>query len=114
MSKINKRVWLAQQEAKEKGYLSQKSSSRVFCLRARRPKFLYETEAKAILAIEYGKKENIGTERYYPCSACAGYHLTSKGLEEYLEKKFSYISQRQRTRRAIAPNISTTQRGLSV
>ena len=114
MSKINKRIWQAQQEAKEKGYLSQKSSSRVFCPRARRSKFLYETEAKAILAIEYGKKENIGAERYYPCSACAGYHLTSKSLEEYLEKKFSYMSQQQKVRKVITPNISTIQRGLSV
>lgn len=89
MSHLNKRIWQVRQQVKDKRYVSPNSDSRVFCRRANRNKYLYETIAKAETALRFNEIDEIGTVRYYACDSCAGYHLTSKSLEEYLYAKTS-------------------------
>ena len=85
MSKINNRNWQNIQRAKENDHISLKSDSRVFCFQSYRTKFLYENERKAQVALRFN--EDNGAKRYYICSSCLGYHLTSKSRVEYLAKR---------------------------
>lgn len=78
MSKLNNRQWLEIRRARENKHISLKNDSRVFCHQANRNKFLYENETKAKRALRFNKE--IGAVRYYACSSCMGYHLTSKEI----------------------------------
>lgn len=76
MSKLNKRQWLEIQKARTNDRISLKNDSRVFCLQAKRTKFLYTNELKAKTALKFNREN--GAVRYYVCDSCMGYHLTSK------------------------------------
>ena len=79
MSKLSNRQWLQVQKLKSKTYRSTKGSNRVYCPQAKKSKYLYESEQKARLAVEFNKE--IGNTRYYVCDGCMGFHTTSQPLK---------------------------------
>ena len=99
-----------------------KPKYRVYCPAIRRTKMLFETEKKALLFIEYnghelekdGKKaENL---RAYFCSACGGWHITSKNLpvekQEELDRRvddmIEHSSKKVKDLKKVQENIDNT------
>ena len=68
-----------------------KPKNRVFCRDCRRPKLLFETEKKAETFIRFnGDEVNSGGDselRVYYCTACCGYHITSKPFDPGYDRR---------------------------
>lgn len=60
--------------------------NRVFCNECRRTKMLFESENKALnfLRFNAGNFEGTSPTRVYYCSACFGWHVTSREGESYI------------------------------
>lgn len=73
---------------------SLKADNYKFCRKCLSNKFCYETQKKAETALKYSQY----CHRYYWCTSCGAYHLTSESKEEYWDNLDEVMQRRYGTK----------------
>lgn len=72
------------------------TKNRVFCNECKRSKMLFESESKALNFLKYNSDDfdDISPTRVYYCSACFGWHVTSREGVSYINPLTNIVIDR--------------------